>query len=844
MKKLIFTAMLLASSWLGLQAQIIKSGNITTSETWTNNNIYILNGFVYVKAGATLTIEPGTIIKGDFNSKGALIIERDAKIYANGTKEQPIVMTSQKAVGQRSIGDWGGLIIAGKASVNQPANAGNGTAAGEAVVEGGVGTIYGGGTAPDDNDSSGVVRYLRIEFGGIPFQPNSEINGITMCGVGRKTVIEHVQVSYGGDDAFEWFGGTVNGRWLIAYRNWDDDFDSDFGYSGNVQFGLVVRDPDIADQSGSNGFESDNDATGTSSTPITSPNFSNVTVIGPLSFSSNINSLYRRALHLRRNTRTSTYNSVFTGYPVGLLIESSSTQSNATNGDLQFRNSVLAQMSDSLAATTAANPNNTNGAFDISAWFNTSGWNNQLVNTTAELGFKNISLTNPDFSLLSTSNLLSGADFSNSRLQNSFFTPTTYRGAFGTADWTDCWAEWDPQNQPYNGAIDYTVTASIAAAGLTTFCQGGSVTLNVTTNVSGASYLWSNGETTSSIMVNASNNYNVTVTSSRGCTATATPVAVTVNPNPVVPVITASGNTSFCTGGSVDLTSSYATGNVWSTGATSQTITVTTSQTITVTHTDGNNCFATSSPTTTSSSSSPQPTVAVTGALTFCEGGSVTLTASLSDSYSWSNGATSRSIVVTTGGSYVVTATNADPCDGTGASNAIAVTVNTKPTASATVNVTNLQAAFTNTSSDATSYIWDFGDGSAALSTSPTHNYAQPGNYTVKLIAENANCADTATIQVSVTVGIEEKEAFNSISLYPNPASNIINVKMDLVESTDVEVMVYDITGKLVAAVHDEKVMSGLHVVKIDIVNMNNGLYIVAIKAEKATAIKRLLVNK
>ena len=140
MKKFLLGACFMAFAFAS-EAQIIKSGNITASETWTANNIYILDGWVYVKAGATLTIEPGTVIKGDFASKGALIIERDAKIYANGTATQPIVFTSQKSVGQRSYGDWGGLIICGRASVNAPANAGNGTAQGEALIEGGVGSI-------------------------------------------------------------------------------------------------------------------------------------------------------------------------------------------------------------------------------------------------------------------------------------------------------------------------------------------------------------------------------------------------------------------------------------------------------------------------------------------------------------------------------------------------------------------------------------------------------------------------------------------------------------------------------------------------------------------------------
>jgi hypothetical protein len=445
--------LVLGASLLGVistNAQIIKSGNITASETWTNNNIYLLDNFVYVKAGVTLTIQPGTIIKGSFANKGSLIIERGAYINANGTASQPIVFTSEKSVGQRSYGDWGGVILCGRATVNLPANPANGTAAGEGVIEGGVGAFYGGGATPNDDDSSGVMRYVRIEFPGIAYQPNSEINGLTLAGVGRKTVIENIQVSYSGDDSFEFFGGTVNCKWLIAYRGWDDDFDTDNGYRGNIQFGVALRDPNIADQSGSNGFESDNDGTGTGNTPITQPIFSNMTIFGPYSFGSTINTQYRRGAHLRRNTSTCIYNSLICGYPVGLLIENSATQTNATNNSLQFRNSVLVNMLDTLAANTNANPNNIDGTFDITSWYNTSGFGNQTINSESMLMVNNISLTTPDLLIGSTSPLASGADFTNSNLTNSFFTATSYIGAFGsTTNWTTGWAQFDPQNQPY-----------------------------------------------------------------------------------------------------------------------------------------------------------------------------------------------------------------------------------------------------------------------------------------------------------------------------------------------------------------------------------------------------------
>ncbi|MFM7380564.1 MAG: hypothetical protein ACKO2X_05580, partial [Bacteroidota bacterium] len=298
---LLLTVGTLFPSLMQAQSVIQVTADITTNTTWTRNNIYVLNGYRYIKDGATLTIEPGTIIKGDKASKATLIVSKTGKIFANGTATEPIVFTSNQPAGQRTYGDWGGIVMLGNATIN--------VAGGSALIEGGLlgaDATYGG---TNDDDSSGVLRYVRIEFPGVAYQPNNEINGLTMGGVGRKTVIENVQVSYSGDDSYEWFGGTVNGRNLVAIRGWDDDFDVDFGFRGKVQFALSIRDGAIADQSQSNGFESDNDASGSSNTPFTQPYFSNVTIIGPRENAATPNALYRRGMHLRRNSRTSIYNS-------------------------------------------------------------------------------------------------------------------------------------------------------------------------------------------------------------------------------------------------------------------------------------------------------------------------------------------------------------------------------------------------------------------------------------------------------------------------------------------------------------------------------------------------------
>ena len=343
--------------------------------------------------------------------------------------------------------------------MNVPENAGNATVNGEAIIEGGVGSVYRGGATPDDADNSGILRFVRIEYGGIAYQPNSEINGLTLGGVGSGNTIDHVQVSFCGDDAFEFFGGTVNATHLIAYRNGDDDFDTDFGYRGKIQFAISVRDPQIADQSGSNGFESDNDGQGAENTPITNAIFSNVTILGPKLNAADtlINGNYKRALHLRRSTRTSVFNSVFTGYPKGLVIDGGVTCNNASDNLLRFRNNRLCGMA---AATEAAS-----GVLNIDSLF--SAGSNSSDDDLAALMFGSTNLDSPDLMPAIGSPLLSGADFTDSYLSNGF-TATTYIGALGTDDWTAQWKSFTCQTNPYLAAPPANV-ASIESNSLNVY---------------------------------------------------------------------------------------------------------------------------------------------------------------------------------------------------------------------------------------------------------------------------------------------------------------------------------------------------------------------------------------
>lgn len=418
----------------------VIEGNINSNAFLSKNKRYLLRGFVNVNSPATLTIQAGTVIYGEKASKGSLIINRGAKLIAEGTANEPIVFTSQELPGNRGAGDWGGIIIAGNASINVPG--------GTATLEGGTGTIYGGGTTPNDDDNSGVLRYVRIEFPGIAFLPDNEINGLTLGGVGRGTVIEYVQVSFSGDDSFEWFGGNVNGKYLISFRGVDDDFDMDFGFRGNIQFGFAVRDPNIADISGSNGFETDNDGTGTFNTPRTLPVISNFTVVGPMqdtSFTA-YNPNFRRGAHIRRSALTSIYNSIVMGFPIGLLLDGSGVGNAAIGDTLQIRNSIWAGL-------RAGNGIITNyGQLNALQWYDTPAYGNRRYIQPAQVGLTNpFNLTNPNPVPTANSPAVSGADFSNARLLNAFFTPTTYVGAFDPngSRWDLPWANYDPQNTNY-----------------------------------------------------------------------------------------------------------------------------------------------------------------------------------------------------------------------------------------------------------------------------------------------------------------------------------------------------------------------------------------------------------
>jgi len=393
---------------------------------------YTLKGYVYFTAGNTLTISAGSVIVSDVTEKGALIIERGAQLIADGRSNAPIVFTSGKPVGQRAPGDWGGIILLGNAPTNRPLDP-------APTVEGGVGRKYGG---TDATDESGILRYVRIEFAGIAAEPGSEINGLTLGGVGSGTIIENIQVSFGNDDAYEFFGGTVNAKNLIAFATADDDFDFDFGYTGKIQFAVSCRKPDFVDGGDAgNAIECDNDGTGTAATPKTKPQLSNFTFVGPNSATAAPNHNYSN--RWRRATQFILRNSILMGHPdAGFSVESDASLNDYVNNVSEFKNNLVHAETNIYRSSNAA----ILSAAAMQAKAEAEGCitYTDIANIQLESPFYS---TNPNFLPKTGSPALTGASFAG---MNPFFTSTAYRGAFGTTNWTAGWAEWDPQNKAYN----------------------------------------------------------------------------------------------------------------------------------------------------------------------------------------------------------------------------------------------------------------------------------------------------------------------------------------------------------------------------------------------------------
>ena len=423
-------------------------GDITADRTLTNDTQWDLKGIVFVKGGATLTIEPGTFIIGQPGTTPAsvLIVTQTGKIMANGTKARPIVMTSSLPFGQRTRGDWGGLVMLGKAPINVGGNIPSGgicpaegckNAPGTFYIEGLVGnpdTVYGG---TDANHNCGTLRYVRVEYAGTILSPNNELNSFTWGGCGKQTVAEHLQAIYGKDDSFEWFGGNMDAKWLIGGLGADDFTDYQLGYTGRVQFGLMYQSPDAP---GNRGVEGDNSEYDQAATPFSNPTFYNITYFG--SGKPGLDEPSSPGIFLRRSARGSFNNiAVSNFYSACLDVSDANTQAQADAGNVTM-NGILC-WNNNIGATGANTMAGQNPAAYNLAYVQGQKGNGAAKNVIVAdpLITRPFEYSDPDFSSLFGSPIFR-AGWIQPPDDGFFDQSAQFIGGIGDDDWTEEWSSW------------------------------------------------------------------------------------------------------------------------------------------------------------------------------------------------------------------------------------------------------------------------------------------------------------------------------------------------------------------------------------------------------------------
>ncbi|MFB3387922.1 hypothetical protein [Flavobacterium sp. LAR06] len=331
------------------EATNIIAGTIDKDTRLTKRNTYQLVGVVYVTNNATLTIEPGTVIRGDDKTCGTLVITNGAKIMAEGLETDPIVFTSNKEIAERKPGDWGGIIILGKAPIN--------TIGGIHILPFDLEPMlnhYGG---QDAEDNSGTLKYVRVEYAGRKLSSLKELNGISLAGVGRKTILSNIQISYSNDDSFECYGGELNMNNLISYRTTDDDFDFTQGAQININNSIAIRHPFSSDVSGSRCFEVDSyDKIGNTdmTKKLTKINASNITLVN---LEENNQGLVRESIYVRENTFFNLSNSIVSGFTPFVLLEGNIGDGEANLSKITFKNLIINNCNGGITSESgSANP--------------------------------------------------------------------------------------------------------------------------------------------------------------------------------------------------------------------------------------------------------------------------------------------------------------------------------------------------------------------------------------------------------------------------------------------------------------------------------------------------------
>jgi hypothetical protein len=431
------------------------TGDITADRTLTNDTEWDLKGVVYVKNNATLTIEPGTFVIGQPGTTppSALIITQNGKIMASGTKSRPIIMTSSLPFGQRTRGDWGGLVMLGKAPINVGGNIPGGTGIcpadgcknppGTFYIEGLVGnpdSVYGG---TDPNHNCGTLRYVRVEYAGTILSPNNELNSFTWGGCGKQTVAEHLQAIYGKDDSFEWFGGTMDAKYLVGGLGADDFTDYQLGWVGRVQYGIMYQSPDAP---GNRGIEGDNSEYDQAATPYSNPTFFNVTYFG--SGASGFDEANSPGLFVRRGSRGSFNNLVFSNFFSPCIdIDDASTQAQADAGNVKM-NGILCWNNN----TGVKGANTLEGQLMVSG-LSAAAYNLAYAQGSKGSGAgKNFVVSDPlisrafQYSDPDWTTLFGSPIFRVGWVQppdDGFFDQSAqFLGGMGDVDWTDEWTSW------------------------------------------------------------------------------------------------------------------------------------------------------------------------------------------------------------------------------------------------------------------------------------------------------------------------------------------------------------------------------------------------------------------
>ena len=364
----------------------VLDSDITENVTLETGKTYTLNGGVHVKSGATLTIQPGvTIVAQHDETVDYILIEQRAKIDAQGTAAQPIVMTSEK----KEAGAWGGLHICGYAHTN------NGSGKSE------IGNAPYGGN--NDADNSGTLKYIRLEYTGYAFDEEHEANGVSFYGVGNGTTVEHLQAYQGSDDGFEFFGGSVNVKYMVVTSCSDDSFDWTEGWNGKAQFLVAYQEGES-----SLGYacdclmECDNNGTNNAATPVAHPTIANATLIG--------NGGDAQGVRLRAGTQVELYNTIITGKGKPLTVETNETENALKDGTSKLE---YVAISGELSSK-------------------------QGIYTNADFAQATGNLTNQEFSW--TGKYVGTLDGGKDLSADSFFTKTDYKGAVKSGDdWTSGW---------------------------------------------------------------------------------------------------------------------------------------------------------------------------------------------------------------------------------------------------------------------------------------------------------------------------------------------------------------------------------------------------------------------